>query len=259
VSYSRLVAPLLHSCRLVLYYYLGDHVLYLAYKLARRDLYHWVPLEGAAMIVESITLRIAIKAITDFTGVVQFRGAGEMGGAAWIFSQGTALVASLVATQMYVSSDEAAADGEAIGNSFVWTIVGGLSASFILSLASFLVLMKRGFRGSFFSVQTGHAWVKDKFIKGNTDEQRIWLLTANKKQWASIRDDVKAWTLENWERWEEETPAWFNDNFKAAVDDDMIPPASLRELKGGGGARRRSSLGDMLGGGARVAPTAGGS
>ena len=80
----------------MLYYYLGDHVLYLAYKLARRDLYHWVPLEGAAMVAEAAMMRVGIKAITDFTGVVQFRGAGEMGGAAWIFSQGMALVASLV-------------------------------------------------------------------------------------------------------------------------------------------------------------------
>jgi hypothetical protein len=73
---------LLCARRLVLYYYLGDYVLYLAYKIARRDLYHWLPLQGAAMIAESVTERIMIKAITDFTGVVQFRGAGEMGGAA---------------------------------------------------------------------------------------------------------------------------------------------------------------------------------
>ena len=79
--------------------------MYLAYKIARSDLYHWVPLRGAAMIAESVFDRIAIKAITDFTGVVQFRAAGEMGGAAWIFSQGMALVASFVSTHIYLSSN----------------------------------------------------------------------------------------------------------------------------------------------------------
>jgi hypothetical protein len=77
-------------------------------------------------------------------------------------------------------------------------------------------------------------------------------------QWLSIRGDVKAWTLENWERWEEEKPAFFNDAFKAQVDDDMIPPASLRKLNGGGSARRRSSLGDILGGRVKVMPVSGG-
>jgi hypothetical protein len=71
----------------------------------------------------------------------------------------------------------------------------------------------------------------------------------------SIRDDVKDWTMENWERWEEEKPAFFNDAFKASVDDDMIPAESLRGLKVGG-TRKRSSLGDLLGGGGerRVVP-----
>jgi hypothetical protein len=64
--------------------------------------------------------------------------------------------------------------------------------------------------------------------------------------------------MENWERWEEERPEWFSDNFRASVDDDMIPAASLGALKGGGGVRRRSSLGDVLGVGAKVTPVGGG-
>jgi hypothetical protein len=242
----------------VLYYYLGDHVLYLAYKLARRDLYHWVPLEGAAMVAETLMMRVGIKTITDFTGVVQFRGAGEMGGAAWAFSQVTALVTSLVATHMYLSSGDAAADGEVMSDSRVWTIVGVLCGSLLLFLVSCLLIMKREFWGTFFSLQTGYAWVQSYFVSGQTDEVKKRIFEHNKKQWLSIRSDVKAWTMENWERWEEEKPAFFNGAFKASVDDDMIPPESLRKLNGGGSERRRSSLGDVLGVGARVAPIDGG-
>jgi hypothetical protein len=61
-----------------------------------------------------------------------------------------------------------------------------------------------------------------------------------RKLWAPIREDVKAWTLENWERWEEEKPEFFDDNLQASVDDDMIPAASLRMMKMAGGERRRS-------------------
>ena len=52
------LASLFRTRRLVLYYYLGDHVLYLAYKIARRDLYHWLPLEGAASMIQSAIERI---------------------------------------------------------------------------------------------------------------------------------------------------------------------------------------------------------
>ncbi|GMI24681.1 hypothetical protein TeGR_g5217 [Tetraparma gracilis] len=110
---------------------------------------------------------------------------------------------------------------------------------------------------TFFSLQTGHTWVKSFFLDYEEDRIKMFVHGQNRKQWVSIREDVKQYTLENWERWEEEKPAFFNDAFKAQVDDDMIPPASLRKLHGGS-QRRRSSLGDLLGGGARVAPVAGG-
>ena len=80
----------------------------------------------------------------------------------------------------------------------------------------------------------------------------------NRKQWLSIRDDVAQYTMDNWERWMEEKPEWFNDNFKAFVDEDMIPAESLRRIKMGNSSRRRSSLAGLLGGGARVAPGASG-
>jgi hypothetical protein len=168
------------------------------------------------------------------------------------------LAASFVATRVYYASLEEDEEG-VMDESVAWTIVGALSGLGVSFFACFLLLMKREYVSTFFSTQTGHAWVKEKFVKGGTDELKAWTLGCNKKQWMSIRDDVKAWTLENWERWEEEKPKWFdNDRFKAAVDDDMIPPASLRKMNGGS-KRRRSSLGDLLGGGgASVAPVAGG-
>jgi hypothetical protein len=209
------------------------------------------------MVAESVILRVCFKAITDFTGVVQFRAAGEMGGAAWAFSQGMTLLASVVATRIFLSSDKAAADGETMSESNVWTVVIALSGSQLSLFACFLLLMKREFWGTFFSVQTGYAWVQSRFINGAGDETKKDIHLFNKRQWLSIRLDVKAWTMENWERWEEEKPVWFNDAWKSTLDDDMIPPASLRKMNGGS-QRRRSSLGDILGGGVRVAPVAGG-
>jgi hypothetical protein len=160
-----------------------------------------------------------------------------------------ALVASFVSTQVYYASLEMPGDA-VLDKSHAWMIVGSLSGAFVSFFGASLLLMKRKYVATFFSLQSGHAWAKEKFIKGDTDELKAWTLGCNKKQWQSIRDDVKAWTMENWERWEEEKPEFFNDAFKASVDDDMIPAASLRKLNGAGG-RRRSSRGDLLGGGER--------
>jgi hypothetical protein len=56
---------------------------YFAYKLLRRDFWHWVPLEGALSVAESVVERFLVKVLVDYTGVIQFRASGEMGGVGW--------------------------------------------------------------------------------------------------------------------------------------------------------------------------------
>jgi hypothetical protein len=167
-----------------------------------------------------------------------------------------AFAASFVATRVYYASLQDEKDA-VMDESFAWTIVGGLSGLFVSFQTCFLLLMKRKFVSTFFSTQTGHAWVKSFFLDYEEDRIKMFVHGQNRKQWASIRDDVKAYTMENWERWEDEKPAWFNAAFKASIEDGMIPAESLRKLNGGS-KRRRSSLGDLLGGGgASVLPVAG--
>jgi hypothetical protein len=72
--------------KLVPIYIASDMGLYFVYKALRRDLYHWVPFEGAAGIVESVIERAVVKVLVDYTGVVHFRGAGEMGGCYFTFN-----------------------------------------------------------------------------------------------------------------------------------------------------------------------------
>ena len=118
-----------------------------------------------------------------------------------------ALSASFVATRVYYESLDEVEDA-VMDESVVWMIVGGLSGLWVSFFACFLLLMKRKYVATFFSFQSGHAWVKEKFFEGGTDELKAWTLACNKMQWMSIRGDVKEWTLENWERWEEEKPDW---------------------------------------------------
>jgi hypothetical protein len=156
-----------------------------------------------------------------------------------------ALASSFVATHVYYASLEES-DDAVMGQSVALTIVGSLSVAWLGCSAVFLLLMKPAYRITFFSTQTGYEWVQSYFISGQTDEVKKRIFEHNTKQWQSIRGDVKAWTLENWERWEEEKPEWFTEVFRSQVDDDMIPPASLRKLNAGS-SRRRNSLGDVMG------------
>ena len=72
--------------RWVLLYLVSDMGLYFMYKILRRDLWHWMPLEGAAGVLESVLERLVTKVLVDFTGVLQMRASGELGGAGFTFS-----------------------------------------------------------------------------------------------------------------------------------------------------------------------------
>ncbi|GMI42593.1 hypothetical protein TeGR_g11447 [Tetraparma gracilis] len=56
-------------------YMAGDHLLYLLQKLVRGDFLHWLPIEGVGGLAMSLLERVMAKTLTDFTGVIQFRGA----------------------------------------------------------------------------------------------------------------------------------------------------------------------------------------
>ena len=112
---------------------------------------------------------------------------------------------------------------------------------------AFFALARR-YWGTFSSLQTGRDYVQKRFTEGDSDEKKKEIFTFNKKLWLEIRVEVKHWTTENWERWEEDKPLWFNGAFKASVDDDMIPVALLARMHGVvGGERKRSSVGEQLG------------
>jgi hypothetical protein len=70
----------------VVYFYMSDMSMYFLYRILRRDLYHWVPLKGAASLAESAAERFIAKVLVDFTGVVHVRGAAEMGGCYFSFN-----------------------------------------------------------------------------------------------------------------------------------------------------------------------------
>jgi hypothetical protein len=230
-----------------IWYSAFDTGLYLLQKMLRKDFTYWIPVEGVELLIFSVMMRMGVKIITDYTGIVQFRGSAEMGGIYWSISMTMAISAPFAAVVFYFAYT--APDAVVMAEKIAWRVVCSLSGSWLVFFLLFLALMKKKYRKTFFDFETGNEWAMSFFLKGDTDAKRVKPLRLNKRKWKKIRPQMKEFVLENWERWEEEEPDFFTEAFKKRVPDDMLPPNELRRQKvAGGGQRRRSSLGEMMGG-----------
>jgi len=233
-------------------YLAGDVALYLLQKALRNDLWYWIPVDGAAGMAASILMRVMVKVISDYTGVVQFRASSELGGVYWTLSMLLAIAMTFASVHIHFESDV----DEAISERTAWLTVSLLGGAWLAVFLGFLVLMKKKYRATFFSLQTGQEYFQSYFLKtGNTDERRASIVKRNRQLWQSIRPQVRDWLKENWPRWVEEKPEWFNHVWISVVDDDMLPPEVLEQQNlAGRGERHRTSIEDMMGGSAQVAP-----
>jgi len=228
---------MLVSKRYLVAYMAGDVALYLLQKVARGDFHYWIPIDGALGLFVSLMLRVGVKTITDFTGMIQFRGDAELGGLYWTVNMFLALLASFVS--MFVYFADAGEEVELIKtehNSTAFeieeraalTLVGSLSGAWLVVFGVFLLLMKKEYRRTFFTTRTGKQWTMDFFLKGTEDAVKKLTLESNMAQWWAIREDVKEWVQANWWRWKEEKPAWFDLAWQGKVPKEWITDVEER-------------------------------
>jgi hypothetical protein len=131
--------------------------------------------------------------------------------------------------------------------------------------------MKKEYRKTLVSSETGCEWAQKFFLEGETDKAKSNTVKLNKMKWMPIKEPVKEWVQENWWTWKEETPDWFTDAWIAKVPDDFLPAeenrVALQKLRirhtvfggsgGGDEKNRRLSQGGGGGGAATIVPVAG--
>jgi hypothetical protein len=139
---------MLADTKIFVAYMAGDHLLYLLQKLVRGDFLYWLPMEGVVGLALSLLVRVAVKTLTDFTGVLQLRAAGELGGVMWLWTMVLALVAPWAAVPVYfgsltsnstnfidtetvLDSTDSTTDAWELEQSDVWRLLGGLTASWV--------------------------------------------------------------------------------------------------------------------------------
>jgi len=245
---------MLVSKRYLVAYMAGDMALYLLQKVARGDFYYWIPVDGAPGLFMSLVMRVIIKTITDFTGVVQFRGDAELGGLFWTMNMFLALLASFGSVFVYYADTgeevELITTGQnstafEIEERVAWTLVGSLSGAWVVVFGVFLLLMKKEYRCTFYTTLTGKQLTMDFFLKGTEDAVKKNVVGRNKAQWWAIREDVKEWVQANWWRWKEEKPEWFDLSWQSKVPKEWITDVEERARLDEVRKRRGSVVGSV--------------
>jgi len=228
----------------VIVYLLIDHSFHFLQKFLRGDVWYWMPVYGPTGLLATFIMRFFGKLVMDFTGMVQGRHPGELGGIYFTMNMVLAVVGSLVS--MYVYLDQTSPEDLATTPAKAWTGMGCLCVLWFVSFCLFLMLMKKGYKHTFFSTQTGASFFRDSFLKGKDVQTRAQIVTINEHLWANIRADVKKWVGANWWQWEEDIPDWFTEGWKGNVPLDMIPKERREEIAKHGGLGRRGSSASTL-------------
>jgi hypothetical protein len=199
--------------------YIGaDLGLYLLVKVFRGDFWYWIPVGGNVEILSSIVFRVLVKIVTDFTSIVQFRHPNEVGGLYWMFgfvlTMGSLPVAIIIAERGGVADE---------GLKLAWKVVGIFIPCTVVLFGVFSFNIEKKYWRTFYSLQRGKDLSARSFKEGIDDSTKAAYIIMSKHHWKSIEEEVRTWVETNWARWEEETPDWFTDAFKASVPIEFIP------------------------------------
>lgn len=213
-----------------------DLFLFLGYKLLRRDMIYWIPKASWTI---SISFRVALKILTDFTVSIQHRHLYEMGGLYWSCNLIIGHISCFVAVNLYSALNHAE---NAIDSSFLWTLVVILELSFVFFFALFLLSIKRSYISTFFTTMTGPQFACDVYRRAQSDEVRFDIFVHNESYYASIREELRVWLAADWERWTvDEKPQWFTPRLLASIPEDLLPKSATQETR----ERRRKSIDEL--------------
>ena len=221
-------------------YYGAELVAFFGVKLARRDLMYWAPLEGAASQLAVLVARFATKILVDSTGFLQMRHPFDVGGVHYsltlLWSQISAVLSVVLYEQFYKNEENKRDKIDAIE---LYTMTGSLVFVWAVSFYCFIKKINRKFLHTFFGSMTAPDYCVHLFRVGD-DRIKMDVFGTNVLFWAPIRDEVRAYTHANWERWQREKPDWFTAHFISTVPDEFIPRVEKDR-------RRSSAFGSMFG------------
>ena len=96
----------------------------------------------------------------------------------------------------------------------------------------FLRNINRKYINTFFTTMSAKRYIQlVKFHEADSDQTRLHIFEYHPSYHESIREGVKSWVLDNYERLCDESPEWFTDRVKASIPKDMIPEDGVAQEK----------------------------
>jgi len=217
---------------LLIYIVGGNVAVYLVVKVARNDFWFWPRVEGVAGVFASLLQRLVTKVIVDFTGLLHFRHAKELGGALFTASMVWAQIFPFVALEFFFEGEMK--EKEELRAFLITSCVSW----FVLNVV-FFATINRSHIHTFFSTKTAPHYISELFTaEGTGDKEKFKIAFRTRKSYTnSIHDKIKQWVTSNLEDWQRDEPTWFR---LEDVPDEYLP-ASVVAAKGGA-KRRRSSV-----------------
>ena len=103
--------------------------------------------------------------------------------------------------------------------------------------------MKKKYRSTFWSMETGTEWIQAYFLEGGGDDEiKSNVMTFNRDKWKAIEPQVRVWVTEGWAVWLRDKPEWFTENWRAKVPADWVPKEGKEEHKRAKDSVRRMSF-----------------
>ena len=91
---------------------------------------------------------------------------------------------------------------------------------------TFASVVKREYLHSFYSMETASTYNRKAFLhlREDQDLEKSVVLADHPDIYMAWGDElIKPWTISNWNRWEDEKPAWFTDGWIEGVPNEYIP------------------------------------
>ena len=161
--------------------------------------------------------------MVDFTILIHLRGPVELGGCWFLVSMLVSMVGSGASVYLYSTHYEGA---DKLNRETLQTVLGVLGTVWVSSAFAFVSVMNRKYLSTFYNLDTASDYKRKCFLSAREDQDDLKskLLTDHPDIYRSWGDELlKPWTLTNWDRWEEEKPAWFTDTWIDNVPNDYIP------------------------------------